>query len=423
MKKGKDMKTKVKKIMRSPWTILVAMILGMLIGLAAPEFGEKQSVIGELFIKLLRMGVVPLVFVNVVYAIIGLGDTKKLARIGGKIICLFMVTTALATFLGCLMASIIQPGVGFVYSDTATEVTEATGNSISDFLLGMVPLNIITALNEGNMLQIVVFAVFSGVAILSLDEKHRNALVFGFESISKWLMKILDGVLVICPIGIFSLGCATMANYGIDVIKPVIKLIGSAYAAGLVQLLIVYPLLYLIIARKNPLNVIKHYVPIWLTAFSTRSSNATLPVSLDVSKNKVGVSESTADFVIPLGASINSDGAGLFLGLVVVFVSQSMGLDLSFFDMMFMGLVGALVTLGNTGIPNAMFIMVPVMLTTFGLPLDFMGLMGIYPIIDSISTTNNVTGDNMCAAIIDETEKRRMAREERKMAAQAAQEV
>ena len=394
------------KFMRSPWTIFVAMILGMIVGLFAPAFGIEQAFIGTLFIKLLRMGVVPLIFVNVIHAIIGLGDAKKFARIGGKTILLFMITTFLAALLGCFMASLIQSGTGFVYGESASAAASVTGNSFSAFLLGMVPINIITALNDGNMLQIVVFAVISGIAILYLQNEHRNFLALGLESVSRWLMKVLEGVLLIAPIGIFSLGCNTMASYGIDVIRPVAKLVGTAYAAGFIQLLLVYPLVYLLVARKNPLHLMKKLPPVWLTAFSTRSTNATLPVSLDVSKNRIGVSENVADFVIPFGASVNCDGAAFFLGICATFVAQSLGMEVTFSQMLLMALVGTAVTLGNTGIPNSMFIMVPVVLTTFGFSLEFMGLMGIYPIIDSITTTCNVTGDNVVAATIDEVEKR-----------------
>lgn len=414
---------KVYKIMRSPWTIFIAMILGLVVGLVAPGFGKSQAFIGDLFVKMLRMGVVPLIFINVIYAIVGLGDAKKLARIGGKTVCLFMITTFCAGLLGCVMSQIVRPGVGFVYqnsTDTAAAVAEAenaTGNTLSDFLLGMIPTNILQALSEGNMLQIVIFAIASGIAILYLDKKHRDTLVLGFESISKWLMKILDGVLTIAPIGIFSLGCATMANYGIDVIKPMAKFVATAYGAGIIQLFLVYPILYTIIVRKPPVHVMKNLPPVWITAFSTRSTNAVLPVSLEVSKEKIGVDPGVADFVIPLGASVNCDGAAIFLGIVVTFVSQSINQNLTFFNLVTMALVGALVTLGNTGIPNSMFIMVPVVLQTFGLPMEFMGLMGIYPIIDSISTTNNVTGDNVVAAIVDATEKRREKKENKQEAA------
>lgn len=405
------------KILRSPWTIFVAMILGMIVGLIAPEFGKAQSFIGDLFVKMLRMGVVPLIFINVISSIIGLGDAKKLARIGGKTICLFMITTFCAALLGCVMSQIIQPGAGFVYQNSASAeeaiaaAETATGNSVSDFLLSMVPTNILSALSDGNMLQIVIFSIFSGIAILYLDEEHRTTLSKGFDAISKWLMKILEGVLTVAAIGIFSLSCATMANYGIDVIKPLAKLVLTAYVAGLIQLFVVYPTLYLIVTRKSPLPVMKKLPPVWITAFSTRSTNATLPVSLNVSKNKIGVDPGVADFVIPLGACVNCDGAGIFLGIVVTFVSQSINQNLNFKDLLIMALVGVLVTLGNTGIPNSMFVMVPVILQTFGLPMEFMGLMGIYPIIDSISTTNNVTGDNVCAAIVDATEKRRLRKE------------
>lgn len=410
---------KAKKILRSPWTIFAAMILGLIVGIIAPEFGKAQSFIGDLFVKLLRMGVVPLIFVNVIVAILGLGDAKKLARIGGKTIVLFFCTTFFAALMGCIVSSVIKPGLGFQYQE-AVEVAETTGNGFAAFVLNMVPTNIIEALSTGNMLQIVIFAVCSGIAILYLDEKYRNCLSLGLESISKWLMKILEGVLLIAPFGIFSLGCNTMANYGIDVIKPVAKLVGTAYLSGVLQICVAYTLIYFVTTRKNPFNVLKKLPPVWITAFSTRSTNAVLPVSLDVSKNKVGVSSEVADFVIPLGASVNCDGAAIFLGIVVTFVAQSVNMDLSFTKLVSMALVGALVTLGNTGIPNSMFVMVPVILQTFGLPMEFMGLMGIYPIIDSISTTNNVTGDNIVAAIVDATEKKAAAKAMRQKGAAEA---
>lgn len=398
-------KKRIYTFLHSPWTIFIAMILGMVVGLFAPGFGNKQAFIGKLFIQLLRMGVVPLIFVNVIYAIIGLGDVKKLARIGGKTIVLFMVTTFCAGLLGCFMAKLIQPGVGFTYTESV-EVSDVTGNTLSDFLLNMIPVNILQALSEGAMLQIVVFAICSGIAILYLSKEAQESLAKAFDYVSQWLRMILNGVLLMAPFGIFSLGCATMSAYGVDVLKPVAKLIITCYSGGLIQLLIVYPILYFIIARKNPLDVMKKLPPVWITAFSTRSTNATLPVSLSTSKEDIGVRENIADFVIPLGASINCDGASLFLGVVMTFVAQSVGMEITFGKLLSMALIGALVTLGNTGIPNSMFVMVPVVLQTFGLPMEFMGLMGVYPIIDSISTTNNVTGDNMCAAIIDQTELR-----------------
>ena len=288
-----------------------------------------------------------------------------------------------------------------------TETVAEEGNTFQDFILSMVPTNILTALSEGNMLQIVVFSVIAGIAVLYLGEKHRSALVTGLEAISKMLMKILEGVLTTAPVGIFSLGCNTMASYGVDVIKPVLKLVLSAYSAGLIQLIIIYPLLYFIVTRKNPFAFLKKMPPVWITAFSTRSTNATLPVSLSNSKERVGVSESVADFVIPFGASVNCDGAAFFLGIAATFVAQSIGMEITFTKLLLMALIGVFVTLGNTGIPNSMFVMIPVMLSTFGLPLDFMSIMGVYPIIDSITTTCNVTGDNTVAALIDALEKKK----------------
>lgn len=260
------------------------------------------------------------------------------------------------------------------------------------------------------MLQIVIFSVIGGIAVLYMEQKYKDALESGFRTVSKWLMKILEGILTTAPIGIFSLGCSTMAQYGFDVLKPLAKLLITSYTAGLLQLLVVYPVLYLLVTRKSPLRLMKLLPPVWITAFSTRSTNATLPVSLDNSKNRIGVSPSIADFVIPFGASVNCDGAAFFLGIAATFVAQSMGLEMHFSNLLLMALVGVLVTLGNTGIPNSMFIMVLVMLSTFGLPLDFMSIMGIYPIIDSITTTCNVTGDNVVAAIIDQTEKQKAAK-------------
>ncbi len=402
---------KVWKILRSPWTIFAALIIGMIVGVLFPAFGNAQAVIGNIFIRLLRMGVVPLILVNVMFAIIGLGDAKKLASIGGKTIVLFLITTFCAALLGCIVAALMKPGVGFVFSEY-TEAVDTKGSSLTDFFTNAIPVNIIEALSEGNMLQVVVFAVLAGIASLYLPEKYRTKVANGLDVTSKLLMKLLEGVLLVAPIGIFSLSCATMTSYGIDVLRPVAKLIIASYTAGIIQLLLVYPVLYFITTGNNPFHLLKLMPPVWITAFSTRSTNATLPVSLANSKERVGVSPSIADFVIPFGASCNCDGAAFFLGICVTFVSQSVGMNLTFWNLLSMALVGVLITLGNTGIPNSMFIMVPVMLSTFGLPLDFMSIMGVYPIIDSITTTCNVTGDNVVAAIIDANEKKKKRAQE-----------
>jgi len=401
------------RVMKSPWAIFMGMILGGLFGILVPSIGVRVEFLGDFFIKLMRMGVVPLIFCNVVYAIVGIGEAKRFARLGGKVVLIFMSTTFCAVLLGSCITMVVEPGVGFVYA-SAVEPAAVTGGlpTFSQFLLKLVPTNILQAMAEANMLQTVVFAIISGIALLMLGKETQDNLKVIFRSVSLWMMKLLEGVILVAPIGIFALSCGTAAKYGTDIFGPISKLVVTTFAAGLVQLLVVYPILYFTLTRKNPYTLIAKLFPVIITAFTTRSTNATLPVSLNTSKNVVGVPDDIADFVIPLGASCNTDGGALWYGIVAMFVAQSIGLDMPLSMVISIALIGTSITLGMTGIPNAMFVMIPIFLTTIGFPIEFMGVMGIYPLLETILTACNVTGDNVTAAIIGEDEKKYIARKE-----------
>jgi len=401
------------RIMKSPWAIFAGMILGVLFGILVPSVGLQLEFLGDFFIKLMRMGVVPLIFCNVVYAIVGIGEAKRFARLGGKVVAIFMTTTFCAVLLGGFIAMAVEPGVGFVYANAVEPVANVgTLPTFSQFLLKLVPTNILQAMAEANMLQTVVFAIISGIALLMLGKETQDTLKGIFRSVSLWMMKLLEGVILLAPIGIFALSCGTASKYGTDIFGPISKLVVTMFAAGLIQLFVVYPLLYFTLTRKNPYVLLAKLFPVIITAFTTRSTNATLPVSLATSKNVVGVPEDIADFVIPLGASCNTDGGAIWYGVVAMFVAQSIGLDMPLSMMISIAFIGTSITLGMTGIPNAMFVMVPIFLTTIGFPLEFMGVMGIFPVVETIMTACNVTGDNVTAAIIGEDEKKYVAQKE-----------
>ena len=397
----------IKKHLRSPWAILIAMIAGGLLGMVLPQIGKEIAFVGDAFIKLMRMGIAPLILCNVIAAIVSIGDAKRFARLGGKVVIIFMLTTLIAVIQGGLVGTLIKPGESFIYTSVPDSFdTSGSLPTLADFVLRSLPTNIITAMNEQNFLHIVVFGVIAGIALLYLEPNLQEKLKSGFSSISQWFTYMLTGIVTLAPIGVFALTANTTALYGSDIFGTLAKLIATVFVSGFVQILVVYPIFYFFLTKKNPYKLLYQLIPVFLTAFTTRSSAATIPMSLKTCKETVGVPADVADFVIPLGAVINADGSGIWYGIVAVFVAQSIGAEMTFLTFMQIALIGTAITMGVTGVPNAMFVMVPVFLTTIGFPLDFMGVMGVYPICETMLTALNVMGDNNTAAIVGEDEKK-----------------
>lgn len=386
--------------------ILIGMILGAITGLVVGPKITCIAVIGDVFLRLLRMSVVPLIFANVVLAVAGMGDLKRLGKIGIKLIVIFLSTTFAAAVIGLITAIFIKPGLGFTMSDVSG-VIQTQAPTVSSVILGFFPVNIMQSFSEANMLQIITFAIFSGIAILLLKEDDQKHMLNFFGILSRFIMMILKFVMGFTPYGVFSLMAVTTGKYGTDVLGPLGKFIITIYIGLIIHALFVYGGMYLVASGKNPFTFYKKIAPVWTTSFATCSTAATIPVSIKTCEEELNLKKDITGFTIPVGATMNMDGNGLWYGVVAVFVSQVLGLEMSLYQMFIAVFTGVLMTLGSPGIPGGIFVATTIFLTTLGLPIEFVGLLGgIFRIMDMGITTVNVVGSVVVAAVVDASERK-----------------
>ena len=389
--------------------ILIGMILGALLGLIAGPRAAVIQIIGDVFLRLLRMAVVPLIFCNVAVAIAGMGDLKRLGKIGGRLIVIFLMTTFLAALIGLGAALVVRPGIGMATADLPKALA-AEAPTFHTTVLNMFPTNIMQAFAEANMLQVIVFAIFSGVAVMMMKQEDRDRVLGAFATTSRFVMSILRLVMELTPYGVFALMAVTTGKFGSSVFGPLGKFILAVYAGLFVHAFVVYGALYAAYTRKSIFAFYKTISPVWITSFSTCSSAATMPVSLRVCEEELGLQKDIVNLCIPLGATMNMDGNGVWYGAIGIFVAQAMGMDLSVVQMLTAVLVGVLMTLGAPGIPGGIFVATTIFLSTLGMPIEFVGLIaGIFRIMDMGITTVNVVGSAVVAAVVDATDSRERA--------------
>ncbi len=408
-------KVKKKRKIKMWQIIMISLVLGVIVGLILSFLGGTDvawiasvcnfmSFLGNIFIRLIRMVIVPLVFFSIVSAVAELKDLKRLRSIGIKTIVLFTLTTAIAITIGLVLVNIIRPGDGVVLTEAVDSVTVTEMPSIYDTLLDLIPLNVFEAFTEGSMLQIIVFSIFVAVAMMLMGkkaEKAENAFKLGADI----MYKIIDIVVYYIPVGVFGLMVNAMATYGTSILGNIFKFIVTDYASALTHTLIVYVPLLIFMAKVNPIKYLKVAFESWLVAFSTCTSMAALPVSMKNAKEKLGIPEETASFVLPFGATANMDGTGIFFGIVVVFAAQVAGVDLTIGQMASLVLQATLLSIGCAAVPQIGLVIGTTMIASMGLPLEVIGLItGIYRIIDQIHTATNSTGDLIVAACVASTE-------------------
>ena len=385
------------------WKISIGFVLGVLFGLIVDErVVQVISPIGTIFLALLTMLIVPLVFFSLVVGVVSLGDPRALGRIGVKTICLYLVTTALAIAIGLVMGNVVAPGRGMDLSlASAQEAREAP--SLADVIIGMFPRNVIQAAADANMLQIIVFALFFGVSAVLAGEKAKPVLSV-MEAGAETMYSMTGVVMRFAPYGVFSLIATTVSRYGASVLMPFIKVILAVYIGSIFHILIVYSGLIALFVRKSPLWFFKGVREAFLTAFVTRSSSGTLPVTMECAR-KMGVSERVYSFVLPLGATINMDGTALYQGVCALFVAQAFGIDLSFGAQVSILVTATLASIGTAGVPGAGVIMLTLVTTQAGLPIEGVAMVaGIDAILDMMRTALNITGDIACATVVAHTE-------------------
>ena len=383
-------------------SLIIGIVVGILIHYFMPEGHFRDDIliegifytIGQVFIRLMQMLVVPLVFFSIADGCRNLGDTETLGKVGVRIVAFYICTTALAIFLSLMLARVINPGKGMNLSLGANEFEVDSGEefSISKTILNFVPTNPIGALANGEMIQIIIFAVIVGLLIASMEDRlmtlgnvvtEMNDLMMGM---TMWVMKL-------APIGVFFLITRTFASLGYDVIISMLSYMATVLGGLAVQLILVYMLLLTVFTRVNPINFLKKFAPVMTFAFSTASSNATVPVNIKTLE-EMGVDRKISSFTIPLGATINMDGTAIMQGVAVVFIANAYNIDLTAADFATVILTATIASVGTAGIPSVGLITLSMVLQSVGLPVEGIAMiMGIDRILDMARSAINVSGD------------------------------
>ncbi|MDZ4337318.1 MAG: dicarboxylate/amino acid:cation symporter [Pseudomonas sp.] len=384
--------------------ILIGLGLGVLTGVLFKADALLLEPIGTLFLNAIKMLIVPLVFVSLVAGITAMSDSAKLGRISVKTIAIYLITTAFAVSIGLLFGALFTPGEGMNMVASGVQETKQAP-SLVQILVGLVPTNPVAAFAEGNILQIIVFAIALGVSMNLIGEKAAPAVKL-FDSLAEVFYKLTDLVMRCAPIGVFALIAGVVASHGIEVLLPLAGVIGVIYLASITHMLLVYGGLLGLLARLSPLRFFKGVAPALAVAFSTSSSAGTLPVSIECARKNLGVSQGVAGFVLPVGATINMDGTAIYQGVLALFIAQAFGVDLNAGQYLMIILTATLASIGTAGVPGAGLIMLGLVLTSVGLPLEGVALIaGIDRILDMARTTVNVAGDLMTTTLVGSSEK------------------
>ena len=401
---------RLKDISLGNW-ILISMILGLIVGLilnfyVTDPFIKNLILIdnvfylgGNLFIKLMKMLVVPLVFCSIIVGVTSISDIKKIGSIGGRAILIYLLTTALAVSIALLIAGIIEPGIGLNMAGLADPSNVTTNVTITNTILDMIPDNPLNSLANGDMLPVIIFGVVVGFILAKLKEETATINKLFTEG-NTVMMEMTNIVMKFAPIGVFCLIAKTFATLGMDGLMPLSKYVACVILALAVQVFIVYPTLLIIFTRLNPIKFFKRFFSVMLFAFSSSSSNATIPLNLE-KLSEMGVSKDVSSFTIPLGATINMDGTAIMQGVVVMFAAQAYGIDLGLSALITVVFTAVMASIGTAGVPSVGLVTLNMVFASVGLPTDAIGIiMGIDHILDMIRSAVNVTGDAICTIIV-----------------------
>lgn len=380
--------------------------LGIVIGLV---FGEKATIVkplGTIFLNMIKMIVVPMVFFSITAGVASLGDLKKLRNIGVKVVGLYALTSALCVGLGLIMANIINPGKGFDLTalSQSTDYEAQAMPSIIDTLIDMFPSNIFTSFTNTNMLQIIVFSVFLGVALIMMG-KEGERLLAGVQSCANAMYKITAIVMEFSPIGVCALLADSVGAYGLKIFGPLGKLILTVYASDVILVVLMYIPMVALLARFPVKKWLQGIWKVWVVTASTTSSSGSLPITTSVTNDEFGVSSELSSFSLPLGATINMNGGCIYYAAAIVMTAQIYGMNLTPSALVNIIISTVLVAMGCPGVPGGAIIMTTILLTNMGLPLEIVGLIaGIFRLIDMANTTFNVTGDVVTTMVVARSE-------------------
>jgi len=419
------------------WQILVGMALGVVAGVAvnlgqeplaaagqaAPTIGaalafvaRANAFVGDLFLRGLRFIAVPVVLFSLVVGASGLADLRKLSRVGGRTFGIYLFTTAMAISIGLLLANVLQPGAflsdglrdqlaAAAAADTAQKVSAAVAPDVWATLLDMVPANPFEAVAKGNMLQVVTAALALGLGLARLPADRARPVIALFEGLNDAVLVVVHAVMRLAPVAVFCLVAKVMATMGLEALGALLVYCLTVVLGLVLVTFGVYPGLLRAFAKVGPRRFFTAIAPAQLLAFSSSSSNATLPVTMECVEERLGVSEEITSFVIPLGATVNMDGTALYQGVAAVFIAQVYGIDLSLGDQLTIVLTATLASIGTAGVPGVGLVMLVIVLQAVGMGDDAMRggiaiIFGVDRLLDMCRTVTNVTGDCMVAAVV-----------------------
>ncbi|MXZ75299.1 MAG: dicarboxylate/amino acid:cation symporter [Gemmatimonadetes bacterium] len=420
------------------WKIIIGLILGLLYGILSAAMGWSRftedwiTPFGDIFLNLLKVIAVPLVLGSLIMGVASLSDVRKLSRIGGRTIAIYILTTTVSVTIGLVMVNLLEPGTGVpqglqeqlqaaYQSDAESDMERAETareRGPLQVFVDMTPDNIFGALsNNGRMLQVVFFSLLFGIALVLIPSDKSKPLVDFFSGLTSVIIQIVNMIMVVAPIGVFALIAKTINQVARDDLSAVGELLGAlgfyclvVLAGLLIHGIITYPVMLKIFSNMKIGRFFRGIAPAQLLAFSSSSSGATLPVTMDVSQRNLGVSKEVSSFVLPLGATINMDGTALYQAVAAVFIAQALGLGLDTTAQLQIVLTAVLASIGTAAVPGAGIIMLIIILETIGVPAAGIALiLGVDRILDMCRTAVNVTGDAAVATSVDAMEKRAAA--------------
>lgn len=388
--------------------IVIALVLGVIIGAILNTTGNENiavsiKYVGTLFLSLIKMLIVPLIFVSLVCGMTSVSDMARMGRIGVKAVLFYLGTTAFAITIGLVLGTIFQPGAG-IDLGAATAMEAKSAPPFIQQLIAIVPKNPIAAAADGNVLQIIFFAIMFGLSINLVGDAGKPVRDF-FESLNTVVLKLTEIVIAFAPYGVFALMTWVAGTYGLDLLLPLGTIIAALYIGCILHAVFVYGGLVSAVARVNPVRFFQGIVEPQIVAFTSTSSSGTLPVTMTAVQKNLGVNRSVASFTLPLGATINMDGTAMYQGVAALFVAQAFGVELGMSEYITIILTSTLASIGTAGVPGAGLVMLSLVLTSVGLPLEGVAIIaGIDRILDMARTSLNVTGDAACTVIIAKSE-------------------
>lgn len=395
--------------------VVIGMIAGLLVGLVLNAVdspfidqhivGGLFAMIGKMFVNALKMLVVPLVIFSLICGVAGIGDIGLLGRVGGKAFVLYIATTAIAITVAIFLATIIAPGSGFDMTGVEmTKVAAKEAPSVWEVFANIVPTNPFAAFAKGEMLQVIFYVIIVGIAALMLGGKSKG-FVEGCEYMNELMMKVVEIVMFFAPYGVFCLIAKTFAEQGIGLFIPVIAYVVTLVSALLLHLFVTLMVLLKVLSGLNPFTFMQKIRPAQIFAFSTASSNATIPITFQCVTQRMGADNSVASFTVPFGATINMDGTAIMQGVATVFLSNVYGIELGIVGYLTVIGMAVLASIGTAGVPGVGLVMLTMVLGQVGLPIEGIALiLGVDRLMDMIRTSVNITGDAVVSAIVAKTE-------------------